>query len=153
MRILELKIPPPVVAIVCALLMWASARELAVPISPAALRAPLALMLAVVGVGTDLAGFVTFLRVRTTINPLRPARASVLVTTGVYRHTRNPMYLGLALQLLAWAVWLNAAVALLFVACFVLYVTRFQIVPEERILAGVFGTAYDDYRSRVRRWL
>jgi protein-S-isoprenylcysteine O-methyltransferase Ste14 len=153
MRVLELKIPPPVVALVCALLMWAAARAMPLPALPAASRLPLALVLAVAGVGADLAGLLTFLRARTTINPLRPGGATSLVTSGIYRLTRNPMYVGLALQLLAWAAYLGAAAALPLVACFVLYVTRFQIVPEERILAGVFGAAYDEYRARVRRWL
>lgn len=72
---------------------------------------------------------------------------------GVYRATRNPMYVGLALLLLAWTVYLGAPLALLGVAAFVAYITRFQIVPEERVLAQKFGPEFGAYRSRVRRWL
>jgi protein-S-isoprenylcysteine O-methyltransferase Ste14 len=76
-----------------------------------------------------------------------------LVSSGVYRFTRNPMYLGLLLTLLAWAVFLSNPVALLFVPVFVLYMNRYQIHPEERVLSSLFGTEYSAYKERVRRWL
>jgi protein-S-isoprenylcysteine O-methyltransferase Ste14 len=76
-----------------------------------------------------------------------------LVTTGVYRFTRNPMYLGLLLTLLAWAAFLFNPVALLFVPIFVLYINRFQIKPEEQVLSSLFGAEYMAYKGRVRRWL
>jgi len=63
------------------------------------------------------------------------------------------MYVGLALQLLAWASYLANPLAMVGVPALVLYLTRFQIIPEERILARLFGAAYGAYRARVRRWL
>jgi protein-S-isoprenylcysteine O-methyltransferase Ste14 len=71
----------------------------------------------------------------------------------VYRFTRNHMYLGLAVLLSAWAVWLAALLPWLAPLAFVLYITRFQIRPEERVLGQLFGPPYADYRRRVRRWL
>ena len=82
-----------------------------------------------------------------------PERASALVERGIYRHTRNPMYLGLLCLLLGWTLALGQWAALLGPLVFVVYITRFQIVPEERVLLAHFGAAYDDYRQRVRRWL
>jgi protein-S-isoprenylcysteine O-methyltransferase Ste14 len=79
--------------------------------------------------------------------------ASALVTGGVYRLTRNPMYLGLLLDLLAWAVFLWAPLALAVLPIFVLYIHRFQIVSEERALSSLFGSEYADYKQLVRRWL
>jgi protein-S-isoprenylcysteine O-methyltransferase Ste14 len=96
---------------------------------------------------------VAFRRARTTISPVKASAASSLVTTGVYRFTRNPMYLGLLLTLLAWAAFLFNPVALLFVPIFVLYINRFQIKPEERTLSALFGGEYGAYQERVRRWL
>ena len=98
-------------------------------------------------------GLLAFRASRTTINPLRPKRVSALVTVCVYRITRNPMYVGLCCILLAWAVHLAALPAFLGPPAFVLYVTRFQIVPEERALAELFGERYLEYAARVRRWL
>jgi hypothetical protein len=92
-------------------------------------------------------------RAKTTINPFKPQNSTALVTSGVYRFTRNPMYLGLTLIVLGWATFLCSVWALAGPVLFVLYISRFQIEPEERILSAKFGAAYSDYVSRVRRWL
>jgi protein-S-isoprenylcysteine O-methyltransferase Ste14 len=100
-----------------------------------------------------LAGLAAFRRARTTVNPLQPDRASALVSAGIYRYTRNPMYLALAMALLAWGLWLGHAVAPCGVAIFVAWMNRYQIAPEERALAGLFGAEFECYRREVRRWL
>jgi len=151
-RWLELKIPPPAVALLVAAGMWfvasGDARLMERTMAMAA-----ALTLAAIGAAFDVAGMLSFRRARTTINPLRPDTASALVTAGVYRVTRNPMYVGMLFLLLAWAAYLSSAWALVGPVVFLAYITRFQIVPEERVLSGLFGGAYADYRTRVRRWL
>ena len=76
-----------------------------------------------------------------------------MVTRGVYRWTRNPMYLGMLVVLAGWAVWLGSAAALLGLPLSVLLLNRLQIGPEERILRERFGQDYIDYQARVRRWL
>jgi protein-S-isoprenylcysteine O-methyltransferase Ste14 len=113
----------------------------------------LAVPVAAVGVSLDAIALFHFLHWRTTINPLKPASASALVTKGIYRLTRNPMYLGLATLLLAWAIYLGNLAALAGVPLFILYMNRFQIAPEERALAARFGAEFAAYRARVRRWL
>ena len=153
MRVLELKVPPPIVALLTGAVMWL--------ISPLGPSVELPRWVRIVSVGTisigggavALAGFIAFRRARTTINPLRPANASILVTAGVYRFTRNPMYLGLLLVLVAWAVRLSSLSALAGPLFFVLYIHRFQIAPEEKVLAAKFGKDYSDYAAQVRRWL
>lgn len=109
----------------------------------------------VVGIGTAvaLAGVIEFRRARTTVDPMRPERASALVSSGIYRVTRNPMYLGFALILVGWIVALRCLPALPIAAVFVLYLDRVQIPPEEAALQACFGSAFDEYASRVRRWL
>ena len=150
---LDLKIPPPLVALCVALLMWFTSWIVAPADVPRLLRVGAALTLLVVGLGFDVAGLAAFLRARTTINPLRPAATSVLVVSGVYRITRNPMYVGLLLVLLGWATYLGNGMAYLPAPLFVFYIGRFQIVPEERMLADKFGAEFAVYRTRVRRWL
>jgi len=152
MTSLELKIPPPLVAFLTGLLMW-SATRLVPPLAlPGVARVAVAAVLVGVGVGLAISGVLTFKRAKTTVNPTTPAAASALVRTGVFRFTRNPMYLGLLLCLVAWAVYLSNALALLIVPLFVLYMNRFQIAPEERALATLFGDAYAAYKREVRRW-
>ena len=150
---LELKVPPPLVVLGVALLMWLAA--LAVPglAWNMAAGTVYALVLAALGLGIAVAGVVSFARAHTTVNPLKPNTASSLVVTGLYRFTRNPMYLGDLVILIGWAVYLANAVSLLLVPVFVLYINRFQIGPEEKALSSLFGAGYAAYRSKVRRWL
>lgn len=153
MHKLELKVPPPVVALLIAAAMWGLAWLVPPAAPPTSLRMFIAIAFACIGIGIDIAGAVAFRRARTTINPLKPNATSALVTTGVYRFTRNPMYVGLAVALFAWAIWLASLPALLGLPAFVFYIGRFQIAPEERALARIFGEAFADYQSKVRRWL
>ena len=90
---------------------------------------------------------------RTTINPLRPHNASAIVSHGIYRYTRNPMYVGLLMFLTAWAVWLSNLLAFAVLPVFVACLTRLQIIPEERILTEKFGETYTRYAQNVRRWI
>lgn len=133
--------------------MWLLARELPQYRIPAPGATEAAILLACLGAAIDLAGLAAFRKARTTINPLRPEKASSLVRSGIYRYTRNPMYLGMLVLLLAWSAYLAHPAAFAMLPLFVLYLNRFQIAPEERALARLFGAEFDDYRRRVRRWL
>lgn len=153
MRLLELKIPPPLLALVTAGAMFFLARSLPLVALPASWNSGAGLVLLVLGGLIDVGGLMAFRRSKTTVNPMTPQRTTAIVSTGVYRFTRNPMYLGLVIMLVAWAVYMSSAWALLGVPVFMAYITRFQIQPEERVLAARFGQSYADYCARVRRWL
>jgi protein-S-isoprenylcysteine O-methyltransferase Ste14 len=84
---------------------------------------------------------------------MKPASASVLVDGGIYRLTRNPMYLGFLVVLLGWAIFLSNIVAFLLLPAFVYYMNRFQIKPEEKALVARFGQTFTAYKTRVHRWL
>lgn len=150
---LELRIPPPLVGLACAAAMWAVGDTLEPLALAMPLRAGLTGMFACAGLAFDLLGLLAFRRARTTINPLKPQNSSALVRGGVYRITRNPMYVGMACLLLAWACWLTQPLALAGPVAFVLYITRFQIQPEERMLEQLFGAEFTAYTAQVRRWL
>jgi len=153
MRALENRIPPPLVFLLVGAAMWTVAQ--AMP----AVEVDRTWRLAIASVFLLLAGifafpaFRAFGRAKTTSNPINIEAASTLVTGGVYRYTRNPMYTGLTCLLLALAVYLAVPWAFLGPLAFVLFITRFQIVPEERVLRSKFGKAYSDYQQRVRRWI
>lgn len=89
----------------------------------------------------------------TTVEPLHPEKTSALVVRGVYRRTRNPMYLGLALILLGWGLYLGSLASLLGVPAFILLIRYLQIEPEEAALESKFGEAYREYCSRIHRWI
>ena len=152
MRFLELRIPPPVVGLIIAAGMWAVAQLPPTVAMPRLVRLLVAILLLATGIAVALGGVVSFRRARTTVNPLKPETTAALVASGVYSFTRNPMYLGMAAVLLAWAVFLASPWSLAGPVLFAWYITRFQIVPEERVLAGLFGETFAAYKKRVRRW-
>ncbi|MDO5640234.1 MAG: isoprenylcysteine carboxylmethyltransferase family protein [Neisseria sp.] len=152
MNALELKVPPLVVAAVCALLTWLTAVALPALGRPYPVLRVLALLSALAGLMLVFSAIALFVRMRTTVHPHRPTESRRLVTGGVYRFSRNPMYLAMAAWLLAWILWLGSWPGLLWLAVFAGYITRFQILPEERVLAAKFGRRYERYCRRARRW-
>ncbi|MBU0751113.1 MAG: isoprenylcysteine carboxylmethyltransferase family protein [Gammaproteobacteria bacterium] len=152
MRSLELRIPPVALAIIFAVAMAAVAY--AVP-ADAAIRGKLAVAILLVLTGglVGMAGVVAFRRHRTTVNPFTPAKSTSLVSTGIYRFSRNPMYLGLLLALFGWCAYLANWASALMLPAFVAYMNRFQIQPEERALTEMFGPQFLAYSKSVRRWL
>lgn len=153
MRHLELKIPPPLVALLCVAVMWPLSRITPTLGLTKDIRWLLTGLFVLIGVSFDLRGLLVFFQARTSINPMKPHQASSLVVSGVYRRTRNPMYVGLACMLVAFSIFLDAPMALIGVAAFLGYITRFQIQPEESALLQKFGNAYRDYCQQVPRWL
>jgi protein-S-isoprenylcysteine O-methyltransferase Ste14 len=153
MSFLEHKIPPPVVALFFGICMWFAA-QLGLQINlPLWLSRTLTAATLILGLLLPIAGSSEFRKVKTIISPLQPEQASTLVTSGVFHYSSNPMYLGISLILVAWAIYLSSLGALMLVPIFMLYIDRFQIQPEERALAAKFGDEFDSYRQSVRRWL
>ena len=153
MQTLELKIPPPLVALVMALIMWLFSKVLPAVSIPQPLRVVTAAACAGFGVLVAILGVWALRQAKTTLNPVNPEKASAIVTGGIYNFSRNPMYLGLTAVLLGWAIWLSVLWLFLGPVVLALYLTRFQIVPEERVMSSKFGRDYDDYRRHARRWL
>lgn len=153
MTSLELRIPPPLVLLLAAVVMWLLARAL--PWLTWIMPGPivLAMVLGISGIALAATAMRAFNRHKTTVNPLKPDEATSVVTQGPFKITRNPMYLGLTIVLLGWAAYLSNVAAACVIPLFMMYLTRFQIIPEERILLGKFGEPFAQYMARVRRWL
>ncbi|HWI81962.1 isoprenylcysteine carboxylmethyltransferase family protein [Ramlibacter sp.] len=153
MNPLALRIPPLAVVAVAALAIIGAARA-----APAlAFRVPgqpvAAAILVLAGGAVAAAGVASFRHLRTTVNPMSPERASALATGGIYRYSRNPMYLGLLAALAGLALWVGNALSLAVLPAFVAYMNQFQIKPEETALLSRFGEPYARYRASVRRWI
>jgi protein-S-isoprenylcysteine O-methyltransferase Ste14 len=153
MKWLETRIPPPLVALLFAFAMWLIDRSTPDLGIPDVARLVLGGLVLALGLACSTAGMKAFRRADTTVNPLHPEKASALVTNGLFARTRNPMYLGLTIDLVAVAIFMASPAALVAVPVFMLYIYRFQIVPEERAVLQLFGEEYRQYRQRVRRWL
>jgi len=150
---LELRIPPRLVAVAAGIGMWAVSFLGPRFDLPQSHHWATALAGALGGGAITFTGGATLRAARTTLLPTSPQKTTSLVTTGIFRWTRNPMYLGLTVALIGWAAFLSAAWSLLGPVLFVLYVNRFQIRPEERVLTDLFRAEYTNYAQRVRRWL
>lgn len=146
-------IPPPVIAALVAVLMWLTDATLPRARFDLPQREWVVGALAALGLVLMLLAVWSFLRARTTVNPLRPERASSLVTTGVFAYSRNPIYLGDLLWLAAWGMWLGNAAALPLAVLFFVWFTLVQIRAEEAALRTRFGAAFEAYCRRVRRWM
>jgi protein-S-isoprenylcysteine O-methyltransferase Ste14 len=150
---LALKLPPLALVVIVAVLMWAASAGTPTFNFSLPARHVWCVSLALIGAAISLAGVVSFRRAKTTVNPMKPDSTSSLVVSGIYKYTRNPMYVGFALVLLGWAAFLSNLVALAFVPVFIVYIDRFQIRPEERVLTSLFPHEYPAYRAKVRRWV
>ncbi len=147
------KIPPPIVALCIAALIWLVSRSaFAYALSIPGLRLA-GIVLIVIGVSIDIIAVVAFFQARTTVNPLNPNASTFIVRGGLYRFSRNPMYLGMLISLCGWVLIVNSLTAFLLLPLFVLYITRFQIVPEESVLLEKFGDEFAQYMTTVRRWV
>lgn len=145
--------PPPVVTALFALLMWLIGSAFPLFDFDFGPRGVAAAALVVVALVIGGAAVMDFRRVKTTINPLTPQASSALVVRGVYRWTRNPMYLAMLLVLIGWACILSNWAALAMLPLFVVTLNRLQIKPEERALHARFGAEFENYQRKVRRWL
>ena len=153
MHMLNLKVPPLALVLLVGAAMWIV--TWAVPAFGFMFPARDLFAKAAVAVGAIIAGLgiVSFRRAKTTVNPMKPNSSSALVVWGIYRLSRNPMYLGFWLILIGWAIYLSNLLAFLLLPFFIWYMNRFQIEPEEQALTSLFGQAFLSYRSRVRRWI
>ncbi len=156
MEFLKLKCPPPIVMLLSGLLSLLLSQRggefLQLQIADMSnLLWPLSFLLA--GVALAAAGVKEFITHHTTINPLEPNKTKHLVMSGVFQLTRNPMYLGMLIVLLGWGDFLDNFLGFSGALVFFLYMTAFQIKPEEAIMRDKFGEPYRQYCQSVRRWL
>jgi len=149
---MKLKLPPVIVIFVFGVFMFLLNKFLPFGFFDFFGRLVMVKALIVIAIVVGLLAVVQFFKSKTTVNPSKPSKTTTLVTGGVYKFSRNPMYLGLLLVLLAWGLRLGNAFNVLLVAGFVAYMNKFQIIPEEKILASKFGKQYLSYVTKTRRW-
>lgn len=150
---MHLKIPPLIFSAFLALLMWVCALFVKITEMEFPGRLILSLLVLIFGVSAVVLGILTFRRLQTTVNPMRPGDASRLVAEGVFKFSRNPMYVGFFIILLAWALYLANILNTLVLIFYVWFINRYQIVPEEKILLEKFGQEYQQYLTKTRRWI
>lgn len=150
---LKTRIPPPIYALIATGLMWVLDQYLPLFAGLAVPWNRVGLVIIAAAVLADLWSLSLFFCARTTPNPMQPQRSSQLVTEGLYRYTRNPMYVGMLIALLGWGIYLGSVSPLLILPLFVWVINHQQIFPEEKVLSEKFGDSYQQYLQSVPRWL
>lgn len=153
MRAMKPIIPPPIIGLVCAFAMWALANSAPGLVITFPGQFWFAFLIAGAGLAIDLVSMAAFFKRKTTVNPLTPSKTNTLVIEGLYRFSRNPMYLGMLLILIGWALWLGNIINIIPIFLFIWIINEAQIKPEEKALQELFGDDYDAYCKRVRRWI
>ena len=152
LKSLETKIPPPMLAALFVFGMWLVDQFLPSSVLDDVVRLPVAICLGSLGTLSAILGVLSFVKAKTTTNPMQPEKAGTLVTTGIYQYTRNPMYLGLLCVLLAWGIFLANGFSLVLAILFMPLINLLQIIPEERAMTLNFREHYTAYQEKVRRW-
>lgn len=148
---LNTKIPPPLVMLTFAILIYYS-KEL-MPSVSFKFQSLVAVIFLTAGLAIMMAAIFAFRRLQTTINPLKPNAATSLVTGGVFRLSRNPMYLAMLMILIAISLGSGALASIFLLPGFIAYITVFQIHPEEKAMRELFHDDYAFYCQQVRRWI
>jgi len=148
---METKIPPPIVTLVFGLSIYFSRGMF--PAVEVWYSFYLGVFLLFLGFFILISAVRLFRKDKTTVNPLSPDQATKLVTDGIFKYSRNPMYLGMALVLASIAVFFNLLGGIILIALFCAYITKFQIIPEERAMSDLFSDDFDKYIKETRRWV
>lgn len=149
----ERKIPPLLLVIFLAIFMWVTSLFFPEIQIQTRFKVIAFVIPATIGILISIAGVVSFRAAKTTVNPMTPHTSSVLVTSGIYKRSRNPIYVGFLFLLIGWGLFLSNMFSLALTAGFILYMNRYQIQPEEEALEAIFGEEFLTYKNRVRRWL
>ena len=145
------KIPPPIVTATFGLIIYFS--KSFSPVYSFDNSNIISVIFLLFGLGIFSAAVQSFKKHKTTINPLSPDKASSLVNSGIFSYSRNPMYLGMLLILLSVSFKFNISGGLFISFLFKIYITRFQIIPEEKAMAKLFGEEFITYKNQTRRWI
>jgi protein-S-isoprenylcysteine O-methyltransferase Ste14 len=153
MNALKLKIPPPIYALGIAYIMWLLNRHFPVAHFIESPWNKIGIGIILIALLFDVWSILLFFKKRTTPNPMKPSNASGLVTEGLYKISRNPMYVVMIIMLVGYGVWLGSVTPFLVIPLCYWVITEMQIKPEEKALGEKFGKDYQDYKNSVRRWL
>lgn len=147
---MKFKLPPPVLFMISALIIYFLPSSL---LPHYEFFFPLSIISFILSFVFALFSLIVFYQTKSNLDPIHLEKTTILVTHSVYRISRNPMYLSLAMLLIAWSLWLGNLLGLIIVGGFIYCITRFQIIPEEQFLEKKFGQIYLQYKKKVARWL
>ena len=146
---MKTKIPPPILALVMIVLIYLS--SFFIESTTINYQGSLSVLVLILGLACAIPSFKLFARYKTTISPLKPSDTTVLVTEGMYRYSRNPMYLGLLLLTISSTIWFGTWFGIIINILFIFLINFLQFIPEEEALLEIFGEEYEEFKKNVRR--
>ena len=146
-----IKIPPPILVIILTSLVYISSTKLELIYLP--YRQTISILILVIGLIIIISPIVNFIKSKTTVNPVKFKNVNRLVTTGIYKHSRNPMYLGMIIIIISITVYYLNYLSVFSPLIFYIWINKFQISREEIFLEDKFGDEYLKYKSKTRRWI
>ena len=146
-----IKIPPPILVLILTSLVYFSSTKLESIYLP--YRQTVSVLILIIGIVVIISPVFDFIKSKTTVNPIKFQNVNRLVTTGIYRYSRNPMYLGMILIIISTTVYYLNLLSVFSPLIFYIWINKFQISREEIFLEGKFGNEYLKYKSKTRRWI
>ena len=146
-----IKIPPPILVIILTSLVYFSSTKLELIHLP--YRQSVSVIILIIGLIVIISPVIDFIKSKTTVNPVKFKNVNTLVTTGIYRYSRNPMYLGMILIIISTTVYYLNFLSVFSPLIFYIWINKFQINREEIFLEDKFGSEYLKYKSKTRRWI
>ena len=151
MIVMNNKIPPPIVTLICGLIIYYT--HCLFPNCELMFLKLLSVLFLVLGLLIGFSAIFKFIKKKTTVNPVKIEQASTLVNSGIFKYTRNPMYLGMLFILISISLNFNLYGGIVIVLFFYLFITRYQIIPEEKAMEKLFREEFKNYKKTTRRWL
>ena len=145
------KIPPPLVVLILVISTFFSSKKIDLIQIP--FQSLISIFILSIGILILLNPVLKFKKSKTTINPIKFKKVNKLVTSGIYKYTRNPMYLGLLMIVISSSIFYLNIYSILTPLFFYLWINRFQIKREEVFLIEKFGEDYLSYKKKTRRWI
>ena len=145
------KIPPPLVVLILVISTFFSSKKIDLIQIP--FQSLISIFILSIGILILLNPVLKFKKSKTTINPIKFKKVNKLVTSGIYKYSRNPMYLGLLMIVISSSIFYLNIYSILTPLFFYLWINRFQIKREEVFLEEKFGQEYLSYKTKTRRWI
>ena len=149
-KYLKTKIPPPIVTLLCIGIIYLFENK--IEYSQPDFKA-IGIIFLILGLIIIFLAVLKFIKIKTTVDPTRPHKTSNLVISGIYKITRNPMYLGMLFLIIAYTIYTNNVVGSITIPIFIFYINKFQIEPEEIEMRKKFGESFENYCKKVNRWI
>ena len=146
-----IKIPPPILVLILATSNYFSQNQLEIIYLP--YKHSISILILLVGTLILINPVCNFIKSKTTVNPVKFVNVNKLVTSGIYKYSRNPMYLGMILIIISTSIFYLNYYSMVTPFIFHFWINRFQIKREEIFLKEKFGKEYLSYMSKSRRWI